>query len=511
MVRFAKKPFSLPVMVLSLLVFLNVILVCHQRFSVTEMLLAAEAEGSHSSSGGPLDVLGEWPQPAVAVALSGRQHGYIEPCGCTGLENAKGGLSRRHTLFKQLEQKGWPLLKLDVGNQVRRFGKQADIKFHTTIDCMRLMNYDVIGFGPDDLRLPFDELLSKLANNDEEFVCANVSLLGINPSFRVFYVGGRRIGVTAILGEQARRKINNREIEMKDTDKSLQNALRVLSDAKADVLLLMAFATLEETRGMAKKFPEFDFIVTAGGAGEPTLHPEIVEETDTRIIQVGTKGMYVGIVGIYPDEQQPIRYARIELDARFKDSPEILEMFANYQYQLKVHGFDGLGVKPVKHPWSDRTFVGSEVCGDCHTSAYSIWKGSPHFKATADIRKPTERSEIPRHFDPECVSCHVTGWNPQDYLPYVSGYKSLQASAHLLGNGCENCHGPGSAHLAAENGCLDLPEAEVEKIQLEMRLTLEQAKNRLCFECHDLDNSPDFHIEGAFEDYWEQIKHYGTE
>ena len=30
----------------------------------------------------------------------------------------------------------------------------------------------------------------------------------------------------------------------------------------------------------------------------------------------------------------------------------------------------------------------------------------------------------------------------------------------LHGNGCENCHGPGSAHVAAENGDIDVDEAE---------------------------------------------------
>jgi hypothetical protein len=28
-------------------------------------------------------------------------------------------------------------------------------------------------------------------------------------------------------------------------------------------------------------------------------------------------------------------------------------------------------------------------------------------------------------------------------------------------------------------------------------------------ECHDLDNSPDFHAAGAFEKYWKEIEHKG--
>jgi quercetin dioxygenase-like cupin family protein len=43
-------------------------------------------------------------------------------------------------------------------------------------------------------------------------------------------------------------------------------------------------------------------------------------------------------------------------------------------------------------------------------------------------------------------------------------------------------------------------------------LPLNEAEKK-CMECHDLDNSPDFHVHGAFgweeafEHYWEQVEH----
>jgi len=30
-------------------------------------------------------------------------------------------------------------------------------------------------------------------------------------------------------------------------------------------------------------------------------------------------------------------------------------------------------------------------------------------------------------------------------------------------------------------------------------------------ECHDIDNSPDFHKEGAFDDYWAEVEHHGLD
>src|SRR5262249_7385773 len=61
--------------------------------------------------------------PKLALVFTGWQDGYIEPCGCSGKENQKGGLSRRDMLFKRLREQKWPIVALDVGEQVRRYGK----------------------------------------------------------------------------------------------------------------------------------------------------------------------------------------------------------------------------------------------------------------------------------------------------------------------------------------------------------------------------------------------------
>jgi hypothetical protein len=82
----------------------------------------------------------------------------------------------------------------------------------------------------------------------------------------------------------------------------------------------------------------------------------------------------------------------------------------------------------------------------------------------------------------------------------------LKKSPQLVGNGCENCHGPGSDHVAAEEGTVDADELKIIRLRDEMKLPLANAE-RSCMECHDLDNSPDFHVPGAFQNYWNDIKH----
>jgi formate-dependent nitrite reductase cytochrome c552 subunit len=188
----------------------------------------------------------------------------------------------------------------------------------------------------------------------------------------------------------------------------------------------------------------------------------------------------------------------------------MLHILSEYQQNLKDTGFDGLGIKLQPHP-SGRKFVGSETCGDCHSKAYEKWSTTPHAHALDSlVMPPNSRGSIARHFDPECLSCHVTGWEPQQYFPYDSGYLSLEQTPKLKHNGCENCHGPGSAHVAAENGEGDLSEEQIARIRESMKLPLtDGVAERKCVECHDVDNSPDFHKPGAFDRYWQEVKHRG--
>lgn len=456
----------------------------------------------------------DWPQPLVSLLITGQQMGYIEPCGCTGLANQKGGLARRHTLAKELAAKGWPVVGLDVGNQVRRFGRQPEIKFQMTVEGLKKIGYSAVTFGPEDMRLSVGELVAATVAEDPQdspFICANVAILddSLTPKYRIFKAGGKTIGVTAVLGDAERKKILSDEILHTPVEDSLKALWPTLKAAKCDVYVLLAHASLEETTIIAQKFPVFDIVVTGGGAGEPTFQPEKIPHTKSLLVQVGTKGMYAGVIGVYDDPARRFRYQRVPLDDRFADSPQMLDMLASYQDQLREAGLEGLGLKPLPHP-SGRTFVGSKACADCHTTAYAIWEKTPHAHATDSLVHPGERTEIPRHHDPECLSCHVTGWNAQKYFPYTTGYEDLERSLAMHGSGCENCHGPGSAHVAVENGDIDVTPEQRQKLIESMRLPLAEAERR-CMDCHDHDNSPDFHVKGAFEKYWEKVKHEGKD
>ncbi len=453
---------------------------------------------------GPIFV--DWPKPQAALIITGMEEGYLEPCGCAGMDHMKGGMGRRYSLFQQLRNDGWPVVGLDVGGLIHGWGSQAVQKYFTTVEAKSKTGYDAVAFGADDLRLPAGDLLSVAAGVDGKpsmFVASNVGLLSrpgeiVEPS-RVVQAGGLKIGVAAILGKKYQAEIRNPELEMLDPETALEKIAPELKQ-KADFLVLLAHATRDESIALAKRFPQFNVVVASDGQPEPPAEPETIEGTETLLINVGRKGGNAIVLGLFGDAKPSWRYQRVPLDSRFPAAAEMKALMAAYQEQLKTLGFAGLGLRPAAHPLLEThgRFIGTKKCAEsCHEISYEIWKKSFHAHAYKTLAELTP----PRNFDPECVSCHVTGWHPTKYFPYQGGYESLEKTRHLVNVGCEDCHGPGEKHAAAE---LSGSEELKLKYRKAMVVTKEESKKQQCYTCHDGDNSPEF----DFDKYWPFVEHY---
>lgn len=451
----------------------------------------------------------DWPTPQAVLVITGELDGYIEPCGCTGKENQKGGLSRRQNFLTALKSAGWPVVAVDLGGLVKRFGRQAEVKYQSIADGLRQMGYSGIGFGPADLRLPAEELVAAVApvgNEPTPFLSANVGLLGldanITPRFRVVEIGGLRIGITSVLGDSKSGEIRNAAIEVTAAEAALQEVVKLMQPGLCDHHVLLSWGNPEEARSLAESFPQFDIVVTAGGADEPPSKLPILEN-GTRLVELGHKGMFAVTVGFFDTKDDPIKSQRVPLDARWGEAEDMIDLLASYQRQLESLGLTGLGLSPVRHQ-TGRRFAGSDACGDCHAYAYEVWENSSHSYALTTL----EDQEPRRDSDPECLSCHVVGWAPQRFEPFEGGFLSMQKTPHLAHNGCENCHGPAAAHAAVERGDVRASVTERDRLRGELAMSIDTPESKTkvisnCLECHDLDNSPEF----DFEDYWPSVDH----
>lgn len=469
------------------------------------------SQGEHSDK--PAATLGpycdEWKKPAVTIAATGQMHGYFEPCGCS--DPQYGGVSRRAELLRQLEERGWPVIPVDLGGTMKRVRQQSQFKFQTLLSAIRDMKYRALALGTEELQLGAGWLLSQHVPHESDpeltlsFLACNVVLyqtpdLGTPVPHRIVQVGEQRVGFTAIYDPKLLDGSVNLDpdtVQVLDPVDPLKKAVAALQAEKADLIVLLSHARLSTSKGLPEKFPEIPLIVSTGPVEEP-LTDNPLKIGQTTLITVGHKGKHIGLIGWYPDEtEKNFEFDLVKLDGkRFKDDPRMIEHMKFYQDMLRDSKL--AETEPAIQHTSGATFVGAEKCGVCHTKSFAKWSTTGHATAFESIRKG--RRGIPRIHDPECLSCHVTGWHPQQVLRYDSGYISEKMSAHLLGNQCENCHGPGSKHIELINS------GEIEAARKLVKVTLKQAQTS-CYECHDLDNSPHF----DFETYWPKIAHPGLD
>ena len=313
-----------------------------------------------------------WPKPAarggtgkVALVITGMEDGYIEPCGCAGLDRMKGGMARRYVLFEQLRKDGWPVVGLDVGGLIHGFGKEAMLKYQSLVESKIKMGYTAVAFGTEDLRLPAGDLVALAApigQRPSMFLSANVGLYGFDAAIveksRVVKAGGMTIGITAILGKSYQRLINNTEIEFSDPEAALRKIVPGLK-AQAGLRVLLAHATTKEAIELAMKFPEFGVVVVSEGPEEPpgSLRDLLkIKGRNTLLVTVGHKGQNAIVLAYFADPKQPVRYQRVPLDSRW-DEPQYLAwqhqmklIMAGYQEQLRTIGIAGLVGPPVPNP-----------------------------------------------------------------------------------------------------------------------------------------------------------------
>lgn len=484
------------------------------EFSETFDAESNDAESNHVARApyDPIKDNGEyfvgWKKPRVAIVFTGLTNGYIEPCGCAGMERMKGGLSRRRDFLRSLrEERGWDVVAIDAGQTTVGFGVQEELKFDMAMNAFRLMEYDAIGIGKGELRFPAYFLLTFTAPTSADspslFTSANVGVYGYHDAYalplKVVERGGLKVGVVSVVCPSEDLEHRDENLLIESPEKKLKELEPRMKKAGCDKWTLIVHGTEAETATLAKKFPIFDFIVTADTPSAPPAEAKKINGSQT-LIEVGEKGKYAVVLGLYDSGE--IRCQRVALDSRFKSSEDVALLMKDYQSILKtlvsLKGYrEGLGLNPARSPRAEilGKYVGAQKCQSCHEEEHRIWLRTRHanaWKSLTDVANP------PRDFDPECVGCHVVGWDGLQRFPYVDGFVTAESTPHLQNVGCESCHGPGEKHVAAELGD---DEAAMERIRAEMRLG--KSTKTTCYTCHDADNSPEF----DFDVYYPLIDH----
>jgi Cytochrome c554 and c-prime len=462
-------------------------------------------------SASPIDkLMAELNNPAALLIVSGQQDGYMEPCGCSAEQI--GGLIRRFGFIERLQNKNWPVALIELGGLIKdpanaRGGiEQAKIKFDYAVKALKLLKYDALALSADDLKVGVGEAMGLFDNNLGEktkIVVANVKPEAVfekifRPSI-IATAGPVKLGITSVIDPEVLQKLSDPEKDValnsiKPPDEVLPAVLSEL-ESKSDYQVLMVQGPPALAKRLGEAFPAFDIVVATSEFADPLSHePELLNGGKTMLIAIGKKGKYVGAFGFHPKEAKPLQFHLVTLNRRFDGGGLPMKALIEDEYRqtLKAAGVvENFLRRPFVGGAPGATFVGAVTCKDCHPNTFDKWQNkTKHSKAfDALVKDPKPNSA----FDAECISCHTTGFE------FNSGWISPKETPHLAGNQCENCHGPASRHVA------DPDNAEFRKF---IHLDAGQLnKTRLCYTCHDEDNSRDFEL----TKFWGEIVHKGLD
>jgi hypothetical protein len=468
-----------------------------------------------------------WGRPDLALVLSGEERGYLQPCGCS--KPQLGGLARRYNVIQGLQQKGWPVVALDLGDIAPRSGPQRMLKYTTAMKGLDLLGYTAMGIGPNEMTMPLIEALAlySLNNPTPRVVAGNLQDRGpgqlYNGMVESWAVASPprapRVGVIGLIGARAMAKVKDPNMKLAP---SVRQDLGQIATKKVDLLVLLYTGSLKEATACAKfcqtcrqenpALPAVDVILCLSEGDEPPAVPERLGRT--QIVCVGHKGRYVGVVGAFRtgQAQQPflLRYQLVPVGEEY-ETPKgkeatnpLIGLMEDYAREVKHgpkgHGFLDLyprSLHPIQLVYPAAEYVGSDRCFDCHKDAARIWKNSGHAHAYASLEKATRPSL--RQYDGECVGCHVVGFK------YKTGFTDEDKTAFLKNVGCESCHGPCSEHIAHPHDLKvralinpwKVAPGPLAQHQHELQV------DKFCQSCHDIDND----VHWDFNKNWPKIIH----
>ncbi len=130
------------------------------------------------------------------------------------------------------------------------------------------------------------------------------------------------------------------------------------------------------------------------------------------------------------------RYRVEEVRERLGEDASVTQRMLAYYKQVNEHNKKAFAnLLPPPAAEGEAAFVGVEECTTCHAEARAVWDKTPHAKAYATLVKDFKEYNL------ECVACHVTGYGKP-------GGSTVTHNEKLQDVQCEDCHGPGSLHVA---------------------------------------------------------------
>ena len=362
--------------------------------------------------------------PSVVILYTGGTRSHLEPCGC--YQEQSGGLPRRAYLVSEIRKHGIPALLVDAGDI---FDGTEDIDFQrcqVNLKAMSAMGYDAIALNQNDRNYGDAYLIEQRAAASFPFLGEN----GIYTQAAVVKTVGElsivltststesdlpNADVSIALGTHPSEQLSNTDI--------LISPERMEHRQRTDGPLWVGSTSEGKTLGFLALWINADGKLSRHHAAQLALTGDVPEDESVRQL----------LTGFYREVAQSSEHKSLFAEQRLEQDPQ-------------------------------NGYVSATACQRCHEQEYLQWSATRHAFAFETLLKKE------RYFDPNCVSCHTTGFG------YQTGFQIGDETSAFKGVQCETCHGPGKQHVGNPKKS-NIRSGE---------------DTSLCLTCHDTKHSPGF-------------------
>lgn len=365
--------------------------------------------------------------PSTVILYTGNTKSHLEPCGC--YQEQSGGVSRRAYAVERIRECGFPTFVVDAGNIFDGQEKIDAQRCHTNMKALVEMDCSAVALSCTDIAYDDNYLIQQKDIAKFPFLAPSETQKDFTEPYVTKQAGQHTI---AFLAGGA----------------SEQAAL------EADVIVSL---------GNPKELEHIDVVI---------LPDEVnAMKSGMKTLYVGSKseGKTLGVLGLWIDASGNLtnHYAtQIALTGEVGESKLIRQMLTDFYRSTAEentsHGLPLFSEQALEK--QNSAYISANTCKGCHEQEYLQWSATRHAFAYQTLVKKE------RYFDPNCVSCHTTGFG------YATGFQIGDQHSTLKGVQCETCHGPGKQHAGNPK-----------------KTNIRSGKDTsLCLQCHDTEHSPGF-------------------
>jgi 2',3'-cyclic-nucleotide 2'-phosphodiesterase (5'-nucleotidase family) len=405
----------------------------------------------------------------LLIVYTGNLLAELKPCGCAKEED-QGGIERRMQYLNDIRKSNPNILLVDTGDHFKEPTRQGKLKAETLMIATKRMGYDAVALGERDLvygsKFLEDQPIPFISSNLmlESFPLKKVQIKKLS--------NGLKIAVLAVVDPDLFYLKNHVGLSIADHEQTVSRNIKGIQNS-VDIIILLTHMEKEKALKYLDK-DGVDIVIN----GHISNETEIVDMKPTFkdgkvFVQASPRGQKMGELQITLDQMGNFSFEQrmVKLDSSINNDPKMLKLYERYNNKVEAIFFESLAAKRSKNKVS--IYAGDTVCKTCHSEAHEKWSSSRHGRAYETLRK------INKAFDPECLVCHVVGYNT------AGGFISELDTPELKNVQCEVCHGAGKKHaLTPAQG-------------------FGNNATKACIKCHVKNHSPRFN----FTQYWPKIKH----